>query len=137
MSSQTFPTDNLLNSPAISNSPQSSPVIASELQRPPVLEGQREEILQRTTGDSTGCPTPNDVAGSSITSTESSTLGVVIAAKKAFDMENNYLVNARHHGFITQQIQVCNYVITGHLWRKMIANDIHYLLNEKEKRFGF
>ena len=107
MTSQTFPTDNLLNSPAISNSPQSSPVIASELQRPPVLEGKREEVLQRGTGESTGCPTPNDVAGTSIASTESSTLGVVIAAKKAFDMENNYLVNARHHLFIAQQIQVC------------------------------
>jgi len=105
MTSQTFPTDNLLNSPAISNSPQSSPVIASELQRPPVLEGQREEVLQRSTGESTGCPTPNDVAGSSITSTESSTLNVVIAAKKAFDMEKNYMVNARHHHFIAQQIQ--------------------------------
>ncbi|CBY20592.1 unnamed protein product [Oikopleura dioica] len=107
MTSQ-FAPDNLLSSPAISNSPQSSPVIASELQRPPQLEGQREEVLHRSTtgnSDSTGCPTPNDVAGSSITSTESSTLNIVIAAKKAFDMENNYLVNARHHGFIAQQIQ--------------------------------
>ena len=111
MTSQ-FAPDNLLSSPAISNSPQSSPVIASELQRPPQLEGQREEVLHRSTtgnSDSTGCPTPNDVAGSSITSTESSTLNIVIAAKKAFDMENNYLVNARHHGFIAQQIQVCNW----------------------------
>ena len=95
----------LLDSPAISNSPQSNPVIASELQKPPQI--QTEELPNgNSNGDSTGCPTPNNVAGSSINSTESSTLGVVLAARKAFDMENNYLMNARHHGYIAQQIQV-------------------------------